>query len=85
MAGVRMNHKAFSASVFSAPVLSASIGQAPALRLIRGRIFVAAMVGALLPHVAIDVTPAVVPDTNHWILDENPNYVLGILTTFLRR
>ena len=42
-----MNHAAFSASVFRAPVFWASIGQAPALRLIRGRIFVAAMVGAL--------------------------------------
>lgn len=41
-----------------------------------------ALVGKDLSDVASNVTTAVVPGTNHWVMEEDPGYVLTLLTTF---
>ncbi|MGF6885601.1 pimeloyl-ACP methyl ester carboxylesterase [Nocardia sp. GAS34] len=40
-------------------------------------------IGNLLNRVADHVTTDVVPGANHWVLEENPDYVSGSLRTFL--
>jgi len=44
-----------------------------------------ALVGAELPRIAATVTSAVVPGTNHWLLDEAPDAVTTLITNFLRQ
>jgi pimeloyl-ACP methyl ester carboxylesterase len=41
-----------------------------------------ALVGKDLGDVAVNVTAAVAPGANHWVIEENPAYVLTLLTTF---
>jgi pimeloyl-ACP methyl ester carboxylesterase len=42
------------------------------------------LVGTTMSHVATTVTSAVVPDANHWVIEEQPSYVLDLLTRFLK-
>ncbi|MBU3067836.1 alpha/beta hydrolase [Nocardia sp. NEAU-G5] len=42
-----------------------------------------ASVGTLTGHVAEHVTTDVVPNANHWVLEENPAYVLNSVRNFL--
>ncbi|MFJ4653352.1 hypothetical protein ACIP5Y_18985 [Nocardia sp. NPDC088792] len=42
-----------------------------------------ASVGALTGRVAEHVTTDVVPNANHWVLEENPAYVLNSVRNFL--
>jgi pimeloyl-ACP methyl ester carboxylesterase len=44
-----------------------------------------AQIGRELPRVADDTTTAVVPGADHWILEEQPGFVLRLLTGFLDR
>lgn len=50
-----------------------------------GRYSMGSLVGKQLPRVATNVTPAVVPNANHWVLEENPSYVRDLLVRFLER
>lgn len=43
------------------------------------------LIGAALPRVATNVTPAVVKGANHWLLEEQPAAVLSLLTGFFQR
>jgi pimeloyl-ACP methyl ester carboxylesterase len=36
-------------------------------------------------HVATNVTEAVVPDSGHWIMEENPQFAIGLIRDFLSR
>jgi len=38
-----------------------------------------------LRFVAVDVTPGVVPNSGHWIMEENPNATIALVTGFLRK
>ncbi|WAL67346.1 alpha/beta hydrolase [Amycolatopsis cynarae] len=44
-----------------------------------------AMIGQDMTRVATEVTPAVVPDADHWVMEENPSFVLNLLIGFFRR
>jgi pimeloyl-ACP methyl ester carboxylesterase len=48
-----------------------------------GRHSMGTLVGTTMKHVATTVTSAVVPDANHWVIEEQPGYVLDLLTRFL--
>jgi len=38
----------------------------------------------VLRFVASDVTPGVIPHSGHWIMDENPDATVGLVTAFLK-
>ncbi|MEU4195512.1 alpha/beta hydrolase [Kribbella sp. NPDC026611] len=40
------------------------------------------LVGQDLPRVATNVTTAIVPGTDHWLIEENPTYVTDLFTRF---
>jgi len=37
-----------------------------------------------LRFVAVDVTGAIVPSSGHWVMEENPQATVKLVTTFLR-
>jgi pimeloyl-ACP methyl ester carboxylesterase len=38
-----------------------------------------------LRFAASNVTPGIVPDSGHWIMEENPRATIGLVTEFLRK
>ncbi len=43
------------------------------------------VIGKQYERVASNVIPAAVPNTNHWVMEENPDYVLQLLSAFFAR
>jgi pimeloyl-ACP methyl ester carboxylesterase len=36
-------------------------------------------------NVAVDVKEAIVPDSGHWIMEENPKFAIALICDFLGR
>ena len=49
-----------------------------------GELSMGGLVGAKLPRVATTVSSAVIPGSHHWVLDEQPAAVAGLLNGFFR-
>jgi len=41
------------------------------------------VMAVVMRHVATDVTEVIVPDSGHWIMEENPNFAIAMIRDFL--
>ena len=41
------------------------------------------VMAVVMRHVAINVAEAVVPDSGHWIMEENPQFAIALIRDFL--